>query len=160
MIAQARGRDPLADAHHRAPPRGKSSGHPKGNCIEENIGLRGCMGHDRLGQRSALSLGRTGDDWRAMPTRGQGTGPPPAVPDTGVQPLRRWRAERLLSIRGLAREAGVAPSTIYLIEAGRSAPRPAAIRAIAAALGVEPAAVTEFRRAMDRAARPRDRRPR
>ena len=87
-------------------------------------------------------------------------GPPPAVPDTGVRPLRHWRAERLLSIRALAREAAVAPSTIYLIEAGRSAPRPAAIRAIAAVLGVEPTAVTEFRQAIDRAGRPRDRHPR
>ena len=70
-------------------------------------------------------------------------------------PLRELRAERLLSIRDLARLAGVAPSTVYLIEAGRAAPHPSTIRAIAAALGIDPLQVAEFRRAVEARARPR-----
>ena len=34
--------------------------------------------------------------------------------ESGARPLRDVRAERLLSLRELARLAGVAPSTIYL----------------------------------------------
>ena len=45
--------------------------------------------------------------------------------ESGVRPLRRWRAELVLSIRELARLADVAPATIYLTEAGRTTPRPA-----------------------------------
>ena len=70
-------------------------------------------------------------------------------------PLRELRAERLLSIRDLARLAGVAPSTVYLIEAGRAAPHPSTIRAIAAALGIDPLQVAELRRAVAARARPR-----
>jgi transcriptional regulator with XRE-family HTH domain len=62
--------------------------------------------------------------------------------------LRTARAERLLSIRDLARAADVAPSTIYLIESGRSVPRPSVVRRIAAALEVQPAEIEEFRRAI------------
>ncbi len=55
------------------------------------------------------------------------------MPDEGsARTLREWRAERLLSIRDLARLAGVAPSMVYLIEAGQSVPHPTTIRAIAA----------------------------
>ncbi len=64
------------------------------------------------------------------------------------RPLRAWRAEHLLSIRELARTAGVAPSTVYLIEAGRTTPRPAVMRRIAAALEVDAHRVAEFRRAI------------
>ncbi len=71
------------------------------------------------------------------------------MPDEGsARPLREWRAERLLTIRDLARLAGVAPSTVYLIEAGRSAPHPTTMRAIAAALNMDPRQVAEFRRAI------------
>jgi transcriptional regulator with XRE-family HTH domain len=69
--------------------------------------------------------------------------------------LRAIRAARLLSIRELAHRARVAPSTVYLIEAGRSTPRPRVIRQLAAALGLEPSAVDEFRQAMEHAASPR-----
>jgi transcriptional regulator with XRE-family HTH domain len=62
--------------------------------------------------------------------------------------LRELRAERLLSLRDLARLAGVALSTVYLIEVGRTTPRRAAIRRLSEALGVDPLAVTEFRRAL------------
>ena len=72
------------------------------------------------------------------------------MPDEGsARTLREWRAERLLTIRDLARLAGVAASTVYLIEARRAMPRPATMRAIAAALGVKAAQVAEFRRAIE-----------
>jgi transcriptional regulator with XRE-family HTH domain len=69
--------------------------------------------------------------------------------------LRAVRAERLLSIRALAQQAGVAPSTVYLIEAGRSVPRFSVMRRLADALGVEPAAIAEFRQAIEAAQAPR-----
>jgi len=68
--------------------------------------------------------------------------------------LRSWRAERLLSIRDLARLAGVSPSTVYLTEAGRTVPRFAAMRAMVAALGVTAHEVVEFRRAIGARAAP------
>ena len=78
------------------------------------------------------------------------------MPDEGsARTLREWRAERLLTIRDLARMAGVAPSTIYLTEAGRTIPRPAVMRRIAAALGVAAHEVAEFRSAIAAHARPR-----
>ncbi len=82
----------------------------------------------------------------------------PTVGDSGsdlaTRPLRDWRAERLLSIRDLARLAGVSPSTVYLTEAGRTVPRFAAMRAMVAALGVTAHEVVEFRRAIDARAAP------
>ena len=71
------------------------------------------------------------------------------------QSLREWRAERLLSIRELAQRAGIASSTVYLIEAGRSMPRPSMIARLATALGVDPQTVTEFRQAIEAHGRPR-----
>jgi DNA-binding XRE family transcriptional regulator len=71
-----------------------------------------------------------------------------AGPESDGRPLRDIRAERLLSLRELARLAGVAPSTGHLIEAGRSTPRRSVIRLLSAVLGVDPRAVTEFRRAL------------
>ena len=77
-------------------------------------------------------------------------------PERGVtQPLRAWHAERLLTIREFAKLAGVAPSTIYLIEAGRTNPQPSVMRRIAAALGVDPLQIGEFRAAIAARARPR-----
>lgn len=66
-----------------------------------------------------------------------------------MRSLREIRSERLLSIRELAREAGVATSTIYLTESGRTTPRPAIVRRLAAVLGVDPLEVDEFRRAIE-----------
>jgi len=63
--------------------------------------------------------------------------------------LRELRAERLLSIRDLARRALVAPSTIFLIESGRTIPRQRVARQIAEVLGVEPAEVDELRRSIE-----------
>lgn len=69
-------------------------------------------------------------------------------PESDTRPLRDIRAERLLSLRELALLAGVAPSTVHLIEAGRSTPRRSAIRLLSAALDIDPMAVTEFRRTL------------
>lgn len=63
--------------------------------------------------------------------------------------LRILRSERLLSIRELARRASVAPSTIFLIEAGRTIPRQRVAREIARVLGVDPIEVDEFRRRVE-----------
>ncbi len=69
--------------------------------------------------------------------------------DTSIRALRTWRAERLRSIRDLARLADVAPSTIYLTEAGRTTPHASVMRRIAAALQVDAHTVAEFRRAIE-----------
>ena len=68
--------------------------------------------------------------------------------ESAVRSLREVRAERLLSLRELAQRADVAPSTIYLIEAGRTRPRLSVVRRLSEALAVDPRAVTEFRRAI------------
>ena len=71
--------------------------------------------------------------------------------------LREVRADQLLSIRELAQQAGVSPSTIYLIEIGRSIPRLSVVQRLATVLGVEPQAVDEFRQAIEAA---KERKPR
>lgn len=73
--------------------------------------------------------------------------------------LRSLRAERLLSIRELARRASVAPSTIYLIEAGRTIPRQRVARQIAKVLQVDPMEVDELRRRIEVAKLPQVRPP-
>ena len=65
-----------------------------------------------------------------------------------VRTLERWRRERPLSIRELAEAAGVSTRTVLLVEHGEQVPRPATVRKLAAALGVEPNQVREFRAAM------------
>ena len=65
--------------------------------------------------------------------------------------LRVVRASRFLTMRELAQQVGVAPSTIYLTETGRTTPRLSVVRRLAAALGVEPHEVDEFRRAIEQA---------
>jgi DNA-binding XRE family transcriptional regulator len=65
-----------------------------------------------------------------------------------LRSLRDVRAEQLLSIRELSQRANVAPSTIYMIEVGRSVPRFSVARRIADALGVNPHTVEEFRRSI------------
>jgi transcriptional regulator with XRE-family HTH domain len=78
-----------------------------------------------------------------------------------VASLRAVRADRLLSIRALAQQAGVAPSTVYLIETGRTVPRLSVVRRLAQALDVAPASVDEFQQAIRAAQAPRTtRRPR
>lgn len=63
--------------------------------------------------------------------------------------LRTLRAERLLSIRELAHRASVAPSTIYLIEAGRTIPRQRVARQIAKVLRVNPMEIDELRQRIE-----------
>jgi transcriptional regulator with XRE-family HTH domain len=63
--------------------------------------------------------------------------------------LREARAKRLLSIRELARMASVAPSTIYLIESGRTVPRPRVVRSLITVLSVALEDIEEFRRAIE-----------
>lgn len=75
-------------------------------------------------------------------------GTPGVASEVDGYSLRAVRAERLLSIRELAQLASVAPSTIFLIEAGRTTPQLAVVRRIATALNVDPALVAEFRRAI------------
>lgn len=58
--------------------------------------------------------------------------------------LREVRAARLLTVRALAERAGVAFSTVHLIETGKSLPRFAVIQKLSAALDVEPGEVEEF----------------
>ncbi len=65
-------------------------------------------------------------------------------------PLATLRKRKLLSQRDLARAAGVALSTIYLLEAGKTERATYKVmRSVSAALGVPPAAIAEFRRALD-----------
>jgi len=63
--------------------------------------------------------------------------------------LRTLRAERLLSIRELARRASVSPSTIYLVETGQTVPRQRVARQIAKVLRVDPMEVDELRRRIE-----------
>ena len=67
--------------------------------------------------------------------------------------LREERVRRLLSVRQLAKRAGVAPTTVHLLETGRRRPQFLTIERLSRALGVEPGAVDEFRAALDAAAR-------
>jgi transcriptional regulator with XRE-family HTH domain len=56
--------------------------------------------------------------------------------------LRRLRVERFLSQRELARQAGLHAITLVRLEAGGTAPSTRSVRALAAALGVEPRELT------------------
>ena len=62
--------------------------------------------------------------------------------------MRQARARKLLTVRGLAAAAGLSPTTIYQIEHRRTCPRFGSIRAISAALGVEPMQIVEFAQAI------------
>jgi transcriptional regulator with XRE-family HTH domain len=64
-------------------------------------------------------------------------------------PLATARKRKLLSQRALAKAAGVALSTVYLLEAGRTERVTFKVmRRISDALGVEPDAIAEFRRVL------------
>ena len=58
--------------------------------------------------------------------------------------LREARLEKFVSIRDLAKLAGVSPRTIVEAEAGRRVPYFVTERKIAKALGVEPGEIDEF----------------
>ena len=63
--------------------------------------------------------------------------------------LRQIRRNQLLSQRDLARKARITPSTVYLIEAGRTRPRLKVMRQICEALGVAPQDIDEFRQELE-----------
>jgi len=68
-------------------------------------------------------------------------------------PLAMLRRRKLLSQRALASQAGVALSTVYLLEAGKTQRVTFKVmRAVSDALGVPPENIAEFRRAMDQPA--------
>lgn len=66
------------------------------------------------------------------------------------------RANRALSIRELARLAGVAPGTVYGVEHGEVIPTMATVRKLAEVLDVAPSDVDEFRVAIERTIRGRE----
>jgi transcriptional regulator with XRE-family HTH domain len=74
--------------------------------------------------------------------------------------LRRFRVERFLSQRELARRAGLHAITLTRLEAGVTAPSTRTVRALAAALGIEPRELTgpeevaELRRVLKHGAQP------
>ncbi len=67
--------------------------------------------------------------------------------------LREARVKRLLSLRQLARQAGVALDTVQAIESGRQVPHLGTVAKLSRALGVEPSEILEFQNALDSAAR-------
>ena len=80
----------------------------------------------------------------------------PRAPKT--QPLASIRKRKLLSQRALAKEAGVALSTVYLLEAGKTEHATFKVmRAITTALDVPAESIAEFRQVLD--ATPRSPRP-
>jgi transcriptional regulator with XRE-family HTH domain len=72
------------------------------------------------------------------------------MPKPRAVPLAVLRRRKLLSLRDLAKKAGVTVVTLMDIENGRSRPRLMTIRKIAGALEVEPEQVQEFRDAIER----------
>ena len=69
-----------------------------------------------------------------------------------AEPLAVVRRRQLLSQRDLARKAGVALSTIYLLEVGKTERASFKVmRAVSHALGVPPESIAEFQRVIDRA---------
>lgn len=72
------------------------------------------------------------------------------VHDRPAWPLATVRRRQLLSQRALARQAGVALSTVYLIESGQTEHATFKVmRAVSDALAVDPASIAEFRRVID-----------
>ena len=62
------------------------------------------------------------------------------MPHISPDSLKRIRDKRLLSQRELAQEAGLSPTTILKLEAGRvEDSHPRTVRKLAKALGVDPA---------------------
>jgi transcriptional regulator with XRE-family HTH domain len=67
-----------------------------------------------------------------------------------AEPLATLRKRKLLSQRDLAARAGVALSTVYLLETGKTARVTFKVmRAVSDALEVPPESIAEFRRVMD-----------
>ena len=64
------------------------------------------------------------------------------------KPLRELRTERMLTVRGLARIAGVSPVTVLNVELRRFRPTNCTMQALSEALGCEVGEVAEFREAL------------
>lgn len=62
--------------------------------------------------------------------------------------LREARVRKMLTIRGLARAAGVSPATIQLAESGQRVPHFGTMQKIAAVLRIEASEIDEFQRAL------------
>jgi DNA-binding Xre family transcriptional regulator len=74
----------------------------------------------------------------------------PAPAGAAAVPLATLRRRKLLSQRALARAAGVALSTIYLLEAGKTERVTFKVmRAVSQALEVDPETIAEFRRVIN-----------
>ena len=71
-----------------------------------------------------------------------------------MRTLREERVRRLLTVRSLAERAGVAPTTVHLIETGRRRPQFLTIERLSRALEIDPREVAEFRMVLDAAERP------
>lgn len=67
--------------------------------------------------------------------------------------LVELRADRLLSIRGLAQKAGVSQRTVHTVERGMSKPTLNTVRKLCAALEIDPREVDEFREAIENTVR-------
>jgi transcriptional regulator with XRE-family HTH domain len=64
------------------------------------------------------------------------------MPRIDGEKLRKVRDERLLSQRELAEKAGLSPTTILKLEAGRvEDPHPRTVRKLVQALGVDPSRI-------------------
>lgn len=70
-------------------------------------------------------------------------GAPPSAAEQVAQNLRRWRRSRGLTVTAMAERAGVAKSTVSLIERGEGNPSVDTIGALSRALGIPPAALFE-----------------
>ena len=64
-------------------------------------------------------------------------------------PLALLRRRRVLTQRQLAERAGITHATVVALEKGRGRPQLTTMRKVADALGVEPADIAEFRRAIE-----------
>ena len=74
----------------------------------------------------------------------------PRMERSAAEPLATLRKRQLLSQRDLARQAGVALSTIYLIEAGKTERVTFKVmRAVSQALNTPPESIAEFQRVID-----------
>src|SRR5882757_5118388 len=74
-------------------------------------------------------------------TEGETTTAPHGATEPVARNLRRWRMTREMTLSALAERAGVAKSTVSLIERGQGNPSIETISALAAALGVPFASV-------------------
>ena len=70
-----------------------------------------------------------------------------------VPTLREERVRQLLSVRQLAKRAGVAPTTVHLVETEQRLPQYLTIEKLCRALDVDPTTIAEFQAALETAER-------